>query len=262
MADEPQTPLMKDVIPAELHDRGYMKDWLDKPADKETLAGVFKKLDGAETLIGRKIGIPGPDAKPEEVEKFYTTLRAAKPEDYEFEVGDSPDEEFLKELRTAAHVAGLSKKQMTDFVTKLVPGMKARQDAAAKEQEKLDKEFETLMGEVYADDAGKKKVVERVQAALKEFTPEAWKPHVAKLEKEAQAVLVGVINAVLEKYASEDDLKGSGAGGSGGASDREALQKEARELQASEAWKDFRHADHEKTVKRVNEIYNMPVFKQ
>lgn len=256
------TPLqMKEVIEgAGLSDRAYLKEYADKPLDKDVATALLKKLDGAESLIGRKIGIPGPDAKPEEIEKFYSTLRAPKPEDYEFELGEKPDENFVKEMRAAAHKAGLSKKQLAEFTAGLTPGFKARQAAAVAAQEKLDKEFEGIVSTTFGKDG--EKVLARGQEALKDLTPAALRPYIATLDNKALAVLVGVIDAVMTKYVPEDDLNGKGKGGAGDTgNDKAALQEEARKLQALEAWKNFQHPDHEKTVKRVQEIYASAAFK-
>ena len=269
MADEPgagtQTPpappLLKTIVPAELHERGWAKDWLEKPHTPEVTAELFKKLDGAETLIGKKTLIPGADAKPEEVEAFYGKIRPAKPEDYEFGLGEKPDENFVKELRAAAHAAGLDKRQMAKFVEGLAPGFTARQKAVADAQAKLDTEFEALVTQAHGKD--NEVVIKRVEAAITEFTPEAYKPFVANLDNKALAVLSGVINAVLVKYVPEADLAGMGknAPAGDGTVTKESLREEARKLQASPAFKDWRMPEHEKTKKRVEEIYAHPLFK-
>lgn len=255
---DPPAKTFKEFIPAEFHDKPYLKDFLEKPDSPETRTELFKKLDGAETLIGRKIGIPGADAKPEEIEKFYGSLRAAKPEDYEFKVGGKPDAEFDKELRTAAHTAGLSKAQMAKFIDKLAPGIQARQTAIVERQAALDKEFEGIVAAAYGKD--NEKVVARVGEALKEFTPEPLKAHLDKLDNNALAIVTGVINSIMQKYVPEDDLSSKDKGAAG-AGDKATLQKEARELQVSEAWKNWQHPDHEKTKKRVAEIYASAAFK-
>lgn len=257
----PAPPLMKEVIPAEFHDRPYLKDWLDKPSSPELMADVFKKLDGAEKLIGKKTvgGVPGLDAKPEEIEAFYHGLRPAKPEDYEFKLGEKPDEDFVKELRAAAHGAGLDKRQMSKFIDALAPGFAARQKAQDEAQSARDKEFEGIVATTFGKD--NEKVVARVGEAIKDHTPEPLRPHIDKLDNNALAILTGIINAVLVKYVPEDELKSKGGGGGAGETDRATLQTEARKLMALPAYKDFQNPDHEKTTKRVAEIYANAAFK-
>src|SRR3990167_3219822 len=148
----PVPPLMKTLIPAEFHDRGYLKDWLEKPSSPEMMADVFKKLDGAETLIGKKLGIPAADAKPEEIEKFYAALRPEKDLDYELKLGEKPDEGFVTELRAAFHATGISKAQAKRFTEKLAPGFEARQVGIAAEQKKLEDAFDVLTQATFGKD--------------------------------------------------------------------------------------------------------------
>ncbi len=250
----------KEFIPTEFHDRPYLKDFLDKNDTPETRIALFNKLDGAEKLIGKKTvgGIPAADAKPEEVEAFYKSLGAAKPEDYEFKLGEKSDEEFNKELRAAAHNAGLSKTQMAKFIDKIAPGVAARQAAAVAAQTKLNTEFDALVAKTFGADNAK--IVARVKEALTEHTPAELKPFADKLDNNALAILTGVVNAIILKYTPEDDLKSKDGGDNKGA-DKAALQEEARKLQASEAWKNWQHPDHAKTQARVKEIYGSPAFK-
>ena len=106
--------LTREFIPQELHDRPYLKDYLDKPWGKEVGAEFFKKLDGAESLIGKRPSIPdAKTAKPEELEKFFEQYRPEKPEDYELPVEKDVklDDTFAKAVRSAFHEGRISKVQ-------------------------------------------------------------------------------------------------------------------------------------------------------
>lgn len=246
----PAPLLMKDLLgEANLADRGWAKDYADKPLDKDTATALLKKLDGAESLIGRKIGIPSDDAKPEEIEKFYSTLRAQKPEDYEFQLGEKPDENFVKEMRAAAHKAGLSKKQMAEFVGGLAPGFQARQAAVAAEQAKLDKEFEQLAATTFGAD--KEKIIERVKAALDEHAPAAVKAHIGRLDNPTLALVAGVVNAIMVKYIPEDKLNG----GKGAVGDTTDIREQGRKLMASPEYKDPFHPKHAEVKAKVDALY-------
>lgn len=252
---------MKDLITeAGLADRAYLKDYAEKPLDKETGLALLKKLDGAEALIGRKIGIPGADAKPEEVTKFYESMRPAKPEDYEVKAPENADQEFVKEFRAAAHAAGMDKRQVSTFYDKMAAVLQARATAQAAEQAKLDKQFDEFVAQAHGKDA--EPVKERVRQALAEHVPQAHQPFLHKLDNNALAVLTDVVNAILVKYVPEDDLQGMGKGGNaGGGNDPKALREEAMKLMADPAYRDFQNPKHAETVKRVSEIYANPAFK-
>ena len=249
----PVPPLMKTLIPAEFHDRGYLKDWLEKPSSPEMMADVFKKLDGAETLIGKKLGIPAADAKPEEIEKFYAALRPEKDTDYEIKLGEKPDEEFVKEMRAAFHKAGVSKVQAQRFIENITPTFQARQAGVAAEQKKLNDAFDALVLATFGKD--NEKVLARAQEAIKEYAPENLKQFLDKLDNNALTILTGVINAIMVKYVPEDDLNGTNKGGAGGGGDISVLREEARKIMARPEYKDFQHPEYEALQKRVKEIY-------
>jgi hypothetical protein len=253
----PDTPVLaKTLIPADLHDRAYLKSWLDKPWSPELAAEVFKKLDGAEALVGKKTLIPGADAKDEEVESFFSKLRAEKPEDYEVSLaqvnGDkgAADEEFTKALRQAFHGAGVDKRQAAKFQTLLKPVFEARAKAAADHQAKLDAEFDTLTKAAFGGE--RDKVLARVTPVLKEHAPDAVKSHIDKLDNNALVLLTAVVDGLLKKYAPGEDTHNKDGGGE---AQKESLREEARKLLADPAFKDFQNPNHEKVRTRVEEIY-------
>lgn len=254
--------LTKTLIPADLHDREYLKPWMDKPWTPEVAGELFKKLDGAESLIGRKIGIPTADAKPEEIEKFYSSLRPAKPEEYEFKLGEKADEATYKEMRAAAHAAGLDKRQMSKFVEAMTPGFEARRKAAETEAAKRDQEFDTLVEQAFGKDpVASAKAIDDARAALKEHAPAAVQNLIPQLDNKALAVLAGAVKSILAKYTPEDDLNKNKDGAGSNGTDAAALRKEARDLMAKPEYRDFRHADHEKVKARIAEIYAHPALK-
>jgi hypothetical protein len=270
MADPatPPAPLaMKDIITeAGLADRAYLKDYLEKPLDKETALSLLKKVDNAETLIGKKtIGIPEGD-DPKQWDEFAGKMRPAKADDYEIVTGEKPDPEFLKAVREAFYDAGIHKTQANRVFGKLIPTLqaagKAQKEKAAAleaEMEKRDKEFADLLKNMTGPEFDKKSA--RVQAAVKELVPEQARKFVDKIDDKSLALFVAFADSLLAKYAKEDDFTGNtGGGGGGGAPDKEGLIKELHTLYGSEAWKNFQHADHEKTKKRVDEILASPLL--
>jgi hypothetical protein len=214
-------------------------------------------------LVGKKTLIPGPDAKPEEAEAFYSKLRPAKADDYEFKMGEKPDAEFVKAFRESAHFAGLSKVQTSRLVEKLTPVLEARAKAQIDAAAARDTEFETLVKSTLGD--GHEKKVERVKTAIKELVPESVRAFADRLDNNSLALVVAFSHSLLEKYAGEDDFKGGAGGGSGagasGGTDKDSLVKELHTLYATEAWTNFQHPDHDKTRKRIEEIMAAPALK-
>lgn len=259
-ASAPAPAPLKEFVPAELHDRGYLKDLLDRPWDKETAGLVFKKLDGAESLIGKKMLIPGADAKPEDWDGFLEKLRPGKPEEYEIAVNDKADKDFVGALRAAAHAGGFSKMQFDRFIGKLAPFLAEREAALSADRKKQDADFDKLVADTFSD-KGKEKL-ERARSILKEHTPPNLLGFVDRLDNNGLAILAGFVDNFATKYMSEDDLRGTGKGVGSGGTDPEALRTEAKTLMASAEYKDVTHAKHEEVVRRVQELYEQYALTQ
>lgn len=208
--------LFKEVVPQDLHDREYIKPWLDKPiADKETFAQVFKKLDGAESLIGKRPAIPDPKtAKPEELDKFFEQFRPEKADDYEIKLteGRKVDDDFVKIVREAFHDGRLSKVQAARVLAKLNEYGTAKEKVAAQARAKQDAEFDTLAKTMLGEQ--NKPVMERVKKLISEHTPSVAKAAIAKLDDNNLLIMAAVIDSVVKKYMSEEELNGKGKGGS------------------------------------------------
>lgn len=261
----PDAPkLFKEIAPAELHDRGWAKPYLDKPWTAETQAEILKKLDGAETLLGKpKLLLPGDGAKSGDWDSVFEKLRPAKAEDYGYDFGEKADKDFAKTFLEASHHAGLNKEQLDRQLGKLRPFFEAREKAARDAVVARDADYEKTLKEMTggADFAAKQA---RVQNATRELVPEAARQYVDKLKDGDLALFTVFANSLLEKYAGEDEFKGNEGGnnGGGGGQDKDALVKELTTLYASEGWtKGFSHPDHDKTKKRVDEILAHPALK-
>lgn len=254
MADE----TLAELIPAELRDKPYLKDFLTMPRTPESFGKLFTKLDGAEKLIGqRPTGIPAADAKDEEWDGFLAKLRPGKPEDYEIKVkeGVSPDEGFLNAVRASFLAGDISKRQAAKFMAKFgaeMEGYSAKREQGVKdEQAKKDAAFTTLAQAALG--AENKVVMERVKATLKEHCPPAMKGYLDKLTDENLVIMAAAIDAVQRKYMSEDELNAKPNGNAGG--DEQSVSARGRALMASKAYTDAWHPDHDKVVAEVNALY-------
>jgi hypothetical protein len=242
------------LIPQEFKDRQYLNDLKALPVGPDAYTALFKKLDGAQTLIGKKTGVPAADAPAEEWEKFHTALRPAKAEDYEIPVkeGQKADPEATKAIKGIFHEAGLTKAQAAKLAAKFDAFVEGKMAPEREAAAKLDKEFEEMTKAAFgAENAA---VLSRSKELLAELTPDTLKPHLNRLPNESLVVLAGVMESIRAKYLGEDKMNGgNGAGGS--PTDTNNLREEAQKLQASPAWKDTFHKDHAATVAKVNEIY-------
>lgn len=248
-------PAFETLIPEEFRDRAYLSDLKTLPVGPDAYKALFKKLEGAQVLIGKKAGAqpPAADAPAEEAEKFYSTLRPAKAEEYEFPKpaeGQTVDEEFVKNAREIFYQAGLSKAQ----VAKMLPAFEKyaieRNAPAVAEAQKLDKEFAEMTTKTFGAETAP--VLARSKALLETLTPDTLKPYLNRLPNEALVVLTGVMESVRAKFMKEDSMDGGNP--TGAATDVATLNEDLQKVYASDAWKDYKHKDHESVQLKARSI--------
>lgn len=249
---------LSELIPAELREKPYLKDFLTLPQNPESFGKLFKKLDGAEALVGKRgPSLPAADAKDEEWDNFFAPLRPAKADEYVLpgKEGVKPDEAFVKSVRESFFAAGIPKRQAEKFMAKFGPEMEAYSAAKAQAQKdaqaKADAEFETLSKAALGD--SNKAVIARVNATMKELCPAPMKAYLDKLSNENLVIMAAVIDAVQKKYMSEDELNPKPNGNAGGG--EKSVSDRGRELMASKAYNDPWHPEHDKVVAEVNALY-------
>ena len=248
-AATPDYPELKTIIPPEFKDKGWVGELKDIPA-------LFNKVEFLQTKIGeRPAGIPQDTAPKEEWDKFYGALgRPETPEGYEFGTvpeGLQVDENFQKEIKGVLFDAGVNSKQgkiLEEGYNKLLLKSTEGQKAAAV---KLDADFTTMTDAVFGDK--KEASLKLAQALIAKHTPEAAKPYIANLSNEALVVLAATLNGVATTHIKPDQLPTGGIG-VGPQSDQQK-REEGQKLMASKAYTDPFHAEHDTTVKRVNELY-------
>jgi hypothetical protein len=241
------------VIPTEFHDRAYLKDFMEKPVGPDTFQELFKKLDGAEQLIGRKtIGIPAADAPQEEWDQYYAKVRPSDPKGYEIlkAEGEQGDEKVEEALRSLFHKTGLTPKQAKELqggYSELLKGIsaEAKTKAAAAEAE-----FAKLTQDTFG--AEKDKVLERTQQMLREYAPESAKKFLGDLDNKALVVLSAAMNAIHTKFLSEDG--GMKPGGAPAAASKEALRAELHTLLRSPEFTDVMNPQNMAAQQKANEL--------
>lgn len=132
------------------------REWIGTKGYK-SVADIAKAAHSAESLIGRSVQIPGDDAKPEDLQKFYGKLgRPENAEGYEFKLPegipeDLPyDAEFAGSFKPIAHELGLSGKQAAGlhdwFVKTQAEGYGKSREAMAANAVKATETFEAKWG--------------------------------------------------------------------------------------------------------------------
>jgi len=239
------TPVdIKALIPEEYKDKGYLKD-------VDSVDKLFKKLDGAETLLGKRpAGIPHVEAPPEEWDSFFKAF--GRPDDVKgYELGDAAnDTQYDEFIRGTFHEAGLNNKQAKVVNEKINSYLLKQKEDTAKQ----DSEFEALLTQSFGE--RKDTVIENARLLIQENAPKEFRDGVASLDNKSLVVLAGVLDKVTAKYIKEDNILDLGRSKSDGGSSPATRQAEAKRLMDLPAYKDFTLPDHEAIVAKVNALYS------
>jgi len=256
--------LLKEFIPQDLQGKEYLKPFLEKPWNKESAAEIFKKLDNAESLIGKRPSIPTKDAPEAEWDKFLSGLRPESSDEYEIKLpeGTKLDERgqaYTKALKDSMLEAGIPKQAAKKFIAKMQAfGQADQKDMASKmeaQQKKNAIDFDTSAKAALGDK--REEIIARAKAAMEEFAPAVFKPRIANLSNEDLMTMAGTINAIMERYVPADQLNTKpGSGNSATDKDEEStLDAEGKALQVSAEYKDQFAAGHQKAKDRVKAIF-------
>jgi len=242
-----------ETIPAELKDKPYLKDVKD-------FDGLYKKLDGAQELIGKRAsGIPADDAPTEEKEAFakawgrpekadgYTAPEIKLPE------GVTKDPELEKFAKEIFFEAGLNQNQVNIIQGKYEAKMLEAMQAQAADPAMSDDAFDKMTTDLFKDRTDT--VLKNSQLLLKENLPEALQSKIEGLNNEALTVLAAVLDGVREKYISEDVMPREGEVPAGSDSVNE-LRQQARVLMAKPEYTNKSHKDHLGIAQEVKDVYD------
>jgi hypothetical protein len=231
-------------LPQEYREKSYMKT-------VDSLDSLLKQFDGAQNLLGKKSLIPGEGATDEEWNKYYDSV--GRPKDgngYEFDKVEFPKglerpEEMTTKIKDIFHKAGLTPKQakavMANYDQLTIESLKKMEGDKATKAQAADAEFENLAKETFGDK--KEQILNASKELLAAHMPEKFKPHLEKLDNTSLVVLSSVLNTLKEKYISD---------GTGGSGDPRGA---AKEIMATEAYRDGSHPGHKAAVEKVDALY-------
>ncbi len=229
-------------VPDAYKDRAYLKD-------VNSMDDVFKKLDGAQSLIGRqKVNFLHDDSTPEEIQEFNRSAgMPEKSEEYNFErpEGAEANEEIDARIKKIFHDAGLSGKAATKV-------QKEYEGFINEMAKKNDEAFDRLSADVLGDKADE--ILASGRKMLEENMPPQLAESFSKLSNEALVTMSAVLDKVKQKYIVEDSINDNNGGG-GGFSGIEGLREQGRQLLADPARNDAFHPKHNEVNEKLKEIY-------
>jgi len=241
---------MEGTIPAEF---SIPEAYADKPylKDVSSMDDVYKKLDGAQSLIGQKVRFLDDSSTDEERLSFYKSAGMPdKSEDYVFEkFGDTErDAAVDSKVKEIFHKAGVSGKAATE----IQKGYEAFvNEAMAAKSEADDAAFDELSSKVLGDKADD--ILASSKAIIEENLPPELVDSFKQLPNSALVTMSSVVENIRQKYISEDSIT-PGQGVVSG-KDEASLRAKGQELMNHEAFQDPMHPDHKKIVDEWNGIY-------
>lgn len=240
------------IVPESYKDKPYLKD-------VKSVDGLFAKLEGAQTLVGKKqFSIPEESASKETWSEFYGKAgRPDKAEGYEFATSELPeglkkDDKMERAVRGLFHEAGISGKQAKIIQTGYDKLLLASYGEKVKAGEQQDVNFDNLASETFGSD--RDKILANSKKLLEAHAPEKFKSEIVKLSNENLILMAGVLNSISKKYIKEDDIDGTG---SIGGTSLEELRDEQKKIMASPEYQSSFHPGNEKASARLKEIADL-----
>ncbi len=235
-------------IPTEFKDKPYMKG-------VDSIEALCKKLDGAETVIGKKISVPNENTSDEDRNKFYSMLgRPEKAEDYIFEENEQANtgDDFLSKIKGVYFKEGTSAVAAKNI-------QKAYEDIVIEHGRVQNETFNKLVEDTWGDKA--QSTLDNANALLKNVLPEEFVPFIDQMDNNSAYVLTAILDKFKEKYVSDDDLK-KGDGFNDVPLSNEDIRAEAKALMSEHdpktkkiMFKDPMHPRHQEIKDKVAALY-------
>ena len=233
------------VIPDEYKDRGYLKD-------VQNYNDIFKKLDGAQSLLGKtKPNFPTDQTSEEDLLSFNRSAgMPEKAEEYVFnKIGDTERNiDFDSKIKDIFHEAGISGKAATKIQTKYETVL---EETLKNQQIANDAAFDELTSKILGE--RKTEILASSKELLTESIPEGLEESVKNLNNEALVTMAVILNNFKTKYIDEDNINDQNL--NTGNSGMDDLRKKGRELLGHPARNDAFHPDHKRINEELTEVY-------
>lgn len=187
-------------VPDEYKEKGWIKN-IKSEQD------VWKMLDNAQSLIGKKTVVPDLEkASPEEIESYYSQLRP-KDKAYDFDgIEDDAKKAVFSEM---LYKNGISKKQGSDLVKQYQEYEKSLIEQLTSESGFIE-EMKASFGEDYKKKGGE------TLSAIKQVLTEQDQIALDQMPNNVHGLVYRLVSSITEKYgAKELGLGGTSKGSDG-----------------------------------------------
>jgi len=232
--------------------------------DKKYLQGidsqekVYEMLDNAQSLIGKRPGLPTSESSEDDWNKFYNDLgRPDSADKYEFKEielpeGTARDEGFTQQSTELMHKLGLSQNQASGL-REWFDGYTL--EALNKQQETLktdNEQWENLANEYYGDN--KDQIMADAKDLIKENLPDKFEGALDSFSNEHLLKMAGVLHNIKNKYISEDSLSKKDAHAAPALTPAE-YHKKVLQFISNPAYTDQLHPEHEAIYMEGQKMY-------
>lgn len=239
---------LKSIIPAEFAEKGYLKDIIAK----NDFIGLLNQLDNAQSLIGKKLGIPGPESTPEEKAKFFEALGKPKAHTEYAVKREGMDDKTTEYFQKLFHSADLSKGQADKIMAALDQMGKDNSAAMEAAGKANDEAFDKLVTDTFGERADE--AIANAKAFMAKYVPKELH---AKMDEASNEVLVAVatlVDNIVKTYTREDNLLGGNKGITPPPFTADEIQGKMSELYNSPDYRDAFSAGHTAALAKEKDL--------
>ena len=224
----------------------------------KTVGEVIKGYNEAQKLIGAKgVIVPGDNAKPEDIDKFYNTLgRPEKADGYKLDQIDNVHEKIRgntdieKNFRAMAHKLGLTQKQASamykDYVGGVSQGLTKKDEESLAARQKAEADLRQEWGGEYDNN------MNRVKSVIDKYGGEGARDGFGELGN--NPVVLKTLSKIAKYFGEDSFVKGDNLVPAG-VSDAQKKLKDIMDDKAHPYWVSGKgHDEAVIEVRRLQEI--------
>lgn len=236
------------IVPDAYKDKPYLKG-------VDSLEKVYKMLDGAQELIGKKgPSVPKADAPQAEKDAYYESIGRPKTASEYTPVltgADKTDPKVLPRLQNAFHKAGLNPDQAKIIWDESTAAFSdfAKETGLANQQADVD--FDKLATDTFGVE--RDRILTRGKELIDANISPSMKSAAGKLPNESLIVLADILRNIDKRYIKND---GPGSQPSTTGSTPDELRTKARGIMAQQSKHDPMSVEFQNMQKQVDEIYD------
>jgi hypothetical protein len=250
ISDPGSWDLVKSMIPEELQDEKLWENIQDTPT-------LLKNYAHAQKFQGQAVRIPGEDATPEDLAKFYSKLgRPEAADGYEVTLPDIKggwDDGLVEDFKKVAHETGMTPKQVQDVLNFYGPSINAAIEGAERNHEQEQQAGIQALKDKYGAAYGQK--VANANATLGKFGTEGLIESLEKAGFLNHPDFVEMLAGAYEGFREDVGITGHVEGIITPEAAMEEREKIMGDLKGP-YW-DENHPNHKETILKVQKLFQI-----